>query len=170
MYLIISISGHLERPDSLVTAPVTLPSPVVTGTTPVVAGSSPEKHIHEGESRKINLDVKFTVQSLEQLHKQLMSSAKSENPQLLASNQSSDSSSEPTTSSQQQGSGPLNAEASRLSKVSSDSSHSEAQQKSSGDLLGMHCIVFHAVSFCVGVAYVVANLTFYHLKTRLCVS
>ena len=108
----------------------------------MVIGASPERNDPKevnGHSRETNLDVNnLTVQSPEQ-QKQLMSSAKSVNPPTSTLNQPPDTSSEPPTiSPHQQGSGPFNAQASCTSKVTSDSAHSEAQQKSSGDLLGTY--------------------------------
>ena len=117
----------------MVTTHISLPRPMVTGASPEKSNSKEAN----GHSREANLDVNnLTTQSPDQ--KQLMSSAKPMNPPALTLNQPPDGSSEPTVSPHQQGSGPLNVQASRQSKVSSDSTHSEAQKKSSSDILGMH--------------------------------
>ena len=119
--------------------------------TSVVTGASPEKNnLQEtnGQNRETNYDVNEpTVQSPEQ-QKQLMSSAKFEDPPTSTSNSPPDATLGITLTpcqQQQPGSGPPNVQASCTSKVSSDSTHSEARQKSSSDLLGMywyHLIIF----------------------------
>ena len=129
-----STSDQSKQNESMVARQISFNIP-----TTVVSGASPGRNNFEEQNREANYDVnKPTVQSPEQ-HKPLMSSAKSGNPPASTSNQSPDSTSGITMSPQQQqqpGSGPLNVEASCSSKVTTDSGHSQAQQKSSGDLLG----------------------------------
>lgn len=111
----------------------------------MVTGASPERNNFKetnGQNREANYDGNVpTVQSPEQ-QKQLMSSAKSVNPPVSTSNHPPDTTLGITTvtpqQQQQPGSGPLNVQASCPSKVTTDSSHSEVQHKSSGDLLGMY--------------------------------
>ena len=122
----------------MVASKISIPTTVVTGT-PVTPPRRNNFKETNGQDREANYDVNEpTVQSPEQ-QKQLMSSAKSVNPPASTSNQPPDATVGITMSPQQQqpGSGPLNVQASCQSKVTTDSSHSEAQQKSSGDLLGM---------------------------------
>ena len=132
-FFISSTSGQSKQNDSIVTTQISLPTPVVTGASPERTNSKEAN----GHSREANHDVNdLTTQSPEQ-PKQLMSSAKPGDPLVVILDQSPDRSSEPTISPHQQGSGPLNVQASCQSKVSSDSTHSEAQQKSSGDILSV---------------------------------